>query len=324
MSKENGEDMKKLKSIGFGLLYTAIPICVQLLISLELMMAIVIMRMFYQMEVSSEAVEKMNSASYNMILVTLVNLILIAGMGSWYYFIRKRRQDERQVPRKKIVSPASIGTLFGMAVWAQFACNLIILLFAALFPGVYENYAELAETLDISVLPAGVIVLIVGIWAPLAEEIAFRAMVFRTLRKGFSFWPAAIFSGIMFGIYHMNWVQGVYATFLGVLLAYIYEKTDSVWGSYLFHLMFNCLSYLISWVGEASALPDTVLGVIMMGMTFLALGGLPLFIWLFSKMYRTVPREPVQQEPLQHSGEKLLEGNRMGDITKYDGDDLIL
>ena len=72
-------------------------------------------------------------------------------------------------------------------------------------------------------------ILAVCIVGPIAEELVFRGMIFGKLRRAFSFWPAAIISGIMFGVFHMNIMQGVYASVLGVLLAYVYEKTDYLW-----------------------------------------------------------------------------------------------
>lgn len=142
------------------------------------------------------------------------------------------------------------------------------------------------EGVDINVLPAWATLFIVAVWAPLAEEIVFRAMIFRTLRKGFAFWPAAILSGLAFGVYHMNLVQGVYASLLGVLLAYIYEKTNSLLGVYIFHLSFNLMNYVQSFVQQQLGLPQLLQGIITLVLMAAAVPGLAACIYWLSRIYR--------------------------------------
>ena len=54
-----------------------------------------------------------------------------------------------------------------------------------------------------------------GIAAPFAEEVIFRWLVFLRMRDNMRVITAALFSGLTFGIYHMNLLQGVYATIMG-------------------------------------------------------------------------------------------------------------
>lgn len=285
--------MKKLKSIGFAILYFAITIAVQFLLMFELAAQMLIIQFNKSVTLSSnQIIEKFQSYSYNLILVSLINLVLICGFGLWYYFIRKRT-DSSSVPYRKMISVKSIGCMAGLAFCSQFVCNLIMIGFQMVQPKLFDEYLKLAEGLDINVLPAWLMLFIVAVWAPLAEELVFRAMIFRTLRKGFSFIPAAVISGALFGIYHMNWVQGVYAGLLGILLAYIYEKTNSLLGSYLFHLIFNLSSYGIEALQKALPLPDVVAGLISLGLSFVSVGGVIVFVICFSKIYKKPYNEEI-------------------------------
>ena len=241
--------MKKLKSIGFAVIYLLIPILLQFIVGIELQIQIILMQ-WRGKEIPIDALEQMlSNYGFNLILISMINLILIAGMGSWYYFIRKRR-DVSPVDYRKILSPKTVGCLAALAFFAQFVCSIVMAVIAFVFPEVFKDYEKLMEGVDINVLPAWATLFIVAVWAPLAEEIVFRAMIFRTLRKGFALWPAAVLSGIAFGVYHMNLIQGVYASLLGILLAYIYEKTNSLLGVYLFHLSFNLMNYGISFIWQ--------------------------------------------------------------------------
>lgn len=277
--------MNKLKSIAFAVLYLFITIVSQFLIGIVLGVQMIIFGALNGSPDMDSIQVQFASNQYNLILVALINLILIASFGSWYVLIRKKR-DVSPVPYRKILSAKSLVFTVLLAVCSQFACNIIMLVFQRIFPSVFDQYTELMEGLDIHVLPAWAMLFIVAVWSPLAEELVFRAMVFRTLRKGFSFVPAAILSGVAFGVYHMNWVQGVYATALGVLLAYTYEKTNSLLGCYLFHLAFNLSSYAIEALQSASGvLPDVVMGLLILIIHGVSIVGGGLLIWRYSKLY---------------------------------------
>lgn len=277
--------MKKLKSIGFAVIYLLIPILLQFIVGIELQIQIIRMQ-WRGKEIPIDALEQMlSNYGFNLILISMINLILIAGMGSWYYFIRKRR-DVSPVDYRKILSPKSAGCLAALAFFAQFVCSIVMAVMAFVFPDVFKEYQKLMEGVDINVLPAWATLFIVAVWAPLAEEIVFRAMIFRTLRRGFVFWPAAVLSGIAFGVYHMNLIQGVYASLMGILLAYIYEKTNSLLGVYLFHLSFNLMNYGISYIQQQAGLPELLQGVITLLLMAAAGPGLAVCIYLLSRIYR--------------------------------------
>lgn len=280
-----GEKMKKFKSIGFALLYLVIPILIQFIIGIEMQIQILLMQRRGR-EISDNALRQMlQDYGFNLILIAMTNLILVAGMGSWYYFIRKRRELS-PVNYRKILSLKTVGCLAALAFFAQYACSIVMAVISITFPHSFNNYVKLMEGVDINVLPAWATLFIVALWAPLAEEIVFRAMIFRTLRKGFAFWPAAILSGVAFGVYHMNLVQGVYASLLGVLLAYIYEKTNSLLGAYIFHLSFNLMNYVQSFIQQNAGIPQLLQGLITLALMAAAVPCLAACIYWFSRIYR--------------------------------------
>lgn len=80
--------------------------------------------------------------------------------------------------------------------------------------------------------------LAIGVLAPFAEEMFFRGMVFGWLRK-WGFWLSAIISAALFGAAHgINFIFP--ASFaLGLLNAYAYEKSGSLWPAIVAHMAFN-------------------------------------------------------------------------------------
>ena len=85
-----------------------------------------------------------------------------------------------------------------------------------------------------------------GIVAPFAEEVIFRWMVFLRMRDNMRVLTAALLSGVTFGIYHMNLMQGVYATIMGLLFALILEWRGNLFASVFLHMGANIWSLLVS------------------------------------------------------------------------------
>jgi len=91
-----------------------------------------------------------------------------------------------------------------------------------------------------------IVFITVGIMAPIIEEIIFRGLVLNELKKVVPACPAIILQAIIFGIYHMNPLQGVYTSLLGIVLGIAAEKTGSIWTPILIHISFNSISTLLS------------------------------------------------------------------------------
>lgn len=91
--------------------------------------------------------------------------------------------------------------------------------------------------------------LAIGILAPLAEEAVFRGAVLRVLLRLFDkkwHWIAIAISAILFGLVHGNVQQFVHAMLIGLILGWMYYRTDSILPGVLFHWVNNSAAYVIS------------------------------------------------------------------------------
>ncbi len=61
---------------------------------------------------------------------------------------------------------------------------------------------------------------------PLIEEAIFRAGIYGFLRPRLGTGAAAVCSALAFGLYHGNWIQGIYGFMMGMLLAWGYERSS--------------------------------------------------------------------------------------------------
>lgn len=114
-----------------------------------------------------------------------------------------------------------------------------------------------------------------GIVAPVAEEAVFRWLVYARLRDYMRMPAAVLISGLLFGIYHGNIEQFIYASILGCLFAYFMEMTGSLYASVLLHIGANIWSLVYSefglWLLQSSFVG--VLTVINFLLLFILLAG---------------------------------------------------
>ena len=103
-----------------------------------------------------------------------------------------------------------------------------------------DSYVQVTEALYSADFLVQIICL--GILIPVVEELVFRGMMYKRLRYGMPYLPAALYGSIAFGIFHGNLVQMIYAFVLGMLFTYLYEKYGSVKAPILAHVVMNLVS----------------------------------------------------------------------------------
>lgn len=79
--------------------------------------------------------------------------------------------------------------------------------------------------------------------APLAEETFFRGFMFTGLRRYGFFW-AALASGLLFSAAHINPGGLIPLALVGMLFAWAYARSGSLWTSIYAHLTFNLISFV--------------------------------------------------------------------------------
>ena len=85
--------------------------------------------------------------------------------------------------------------------------------------------------------------LAVGV-APFAEEAFFRGFVFSGFGKRFGYGWGAVLSALLFALAHLQLGALVPIFILGLLLAWLYWRTRSLWACILTHLAYNSIALL--------------------------------------------------------------------------------
>lgn len=80
---------------------------------------------------------------------------------------------------------------------------------------------------------------------PICEELIFRGIAFRELRRCAPFPVAAAISSMMFALVHPSVISASAAFIAGIVLSYMYEKSASFAVTVTVHASFNAVSYFL-------------------------------------------------------------------------------
>ena len=112
------------------------------------------------------------------------------------------------------------------------------------FPDIVASYIEAIES-SIGGADLWLSILAVAIMAPIVEEIAFRGMFFRWFeRTSIRPWALIVLSGVFFGLFHLNLVQGVFASAIGIIYALGFYWIKSIWVPIAMHFGNNVYAAL--------------------------------------------------------------------------------
>ncbi len=88
-------------------------------------------------------------------------------------------------------------------------------------------------------------VLLGGVIIPIAEEAFFRGVLYAWMRQHVPAWAAILLSSIIFGALHGD-ISVAGATFvMGMILAWFYERSRSLWAPITIHILNNSLKLIL-------------------------------------------------------------------------------
>ncbi len=137
------------------------------------------------------------------------------------------------------------------SVWLGIAAAVIRMGIGAglleLFPALAEGAEDLSEMFAFDVTWQAIVVgLLATFVVPLYEEIFFRGVIHNGLANRLGMWGAIIISSALFGLFHGFPIQIITAFLLGLVLGWLYEKTDSLWAPTICHVVNNGLAMGLS------------------------------------------------------------------------------
>jgi len=90
----------------------------------------------------------------------------------------------------------------------------------------------------------------VAIAAPILEELLFRGVILEGFLKNYSPTKAIIYSALLFGLIHFNPWQFIGGFIIGMVIGWLYWKTNSLIPGILIHFVNNSLSFMAMYYTE--------------------------------------------------------------------------
>jgi len=181
------------------------------------------------------------------ILITEFIIILLPPL----ILLKVRKYDLVGVLRLNRVSILNLFIILCMmlfSIWIVTILNLFNLwLIKAIFGRVIISPLPISET------PMLLNILLIGGSAGICEEVMFRGVIQRSLERVSVFW-SILLTGLLFGLFHMDFQKFLGTFLLGVLIGFIVYRTNSLFAGMFAHFTNNTLAVIIS--SLASKLPQ--------------------------------------------------------------------
>lgn len=178
-----------------------------------------------------QVIEIVMSGRVIMSMMGLWSVLCMLIHGIWY---KKKYAKFSQLPTLKKVLPDILTTMFMF-----FGVSIILELVNTYVPILTKSYTDM---MDIEI--SGGFVIYTVLMAPIAEEYIFRGLTQSIVKKRFNVKTAIVFQAVLFGLMHMNLVQGLYAFGMGLYLGKIKEKYDNILIPIFLHIIFNSINYI--------------------------------------------------------------------------------
>lgn len=236
--------LKYFKMTGFIALLMLIYLVVQLVVSGAL-------TIFYTMHLGLENKIDMDVSNVESLLLNNTGFIIFfSGLFALPIYLllsifRKESFVDASGFKKVRMKYIALSALMGVGA-------SVVLTMALSFIPVDRWFPEYVETMDKMFGRGNLLSVIIGtgLTAPFIEEIIFRGFILKELEKNLPVTVAVVIQGILFGIFHFNMLQSIYAALLGVLLGFVFVWTRSIWAPIIVHMFINNTSTFLGKVLE--------------------------------------------------------------------------
>ncbi len=183
------------------------------------------------------------SDNYN--LTFIVQMVPTYVIGYPIIFLIMRKLPRQLTTEKKSMRPLHILIAFLICYAFTYVCNYIGTIITTVIGTLKQSEVD-NVILDLtSQINPFVNLLIIVIAAPIMEELLFRKfLIDRTAHYGEG--VSILLSGLMFGLFHGNLAQFMYAFVLGACFGFIYIKTRNIIYPIILHMITNFLGGFVS------------------------------------------------------------------------------
>ncbi|AKR12642.1 MULTISPECIES: CPBP family intramembrane glutamic endopeptidase [Bacillus cereus group] len=128
--------------------------------------------------------------------------------------------------------------------------DVIVMVLTSFIGNSYENSKTEAIQQSVNFFTVLIAFVSAAIISPIYEEIFYRGFLYRWLRTRFGMIGAILLSSLIFTIVHIPTYNAMPVNFLsGIVFAWAYERTNSIWPSVIIHGLTNGIMVLLTAMG---------------------------------------------------------------------------
>lgn len=250
-----------LRMIGNMLVYLTIYMVMQFIVGFSIMIGILVKQTMQgnNIQMSAENLQKLLNQNTSPLIIIAIALSLIAYT---LLFVLEKKNLFKEC-RFKLINFKQIAMVVILGIGLDMTINGVLS-----FVPVDEWFPSHEQVIE-SIMGGNSFVLTfltVGILVPMFEELLMRGLVFNELRRNINLKVAIILQALIFGIYHGNMLQFIYASILGLFLGLAYVWTDSLWAPIIIHILFNSSSMILSRLAvNVNIIVYILIGIILFG-----------------------------------------------------------
>jgi len=234
----------KIKSIGFALLFSGIYFIMQIIITFKVY-SLVLISYFSNNANNIGITDLLDTTNiFNELFIYTIPVMIIAAIItliiSFGLFSYKNPNMKRDLKLDKVNIGFSIIAIL-LTIPVIGLSNIIVDIVVYIFPNSYATYADSIVML-METTPTYLLIIGIGIMAPLVEELIFRGFVYAKLNKAFPIWATILIQAALFGLIHGNLIQISYAFFIGIILGILVYKSKSIYPAIILHIINNTIS----------------------------------------------------------------------------------
>ena len=167
--------------------------------------------------------EKLNNyINSKMLLIILLLAIIFVPI---FYKLYKKYKKDNMFKLKDILIPIILGITISLTY------NIIVFYL--------NNILHFTNKYEISNIPIIIEIISTGIIGPILEELLFRGIVYNRLKEFNKPTKAAIITSLIFGLFHLDIINGIYAFLVSFVLIYLYEKYKTLKAPIIMHIFLN-------------------------------------------------------------------------------------
>ncbi len=170
--------------------------------------------------------------------------VLLMLLVVWFFAIYWRRSTFRDLGFKYYSILKTIWYTF-LSLLAIFLVSfLYVLLLTSVF-GIDAPPSKIDKLVSNGNISGNILIAVTAVVAPFCEEIYFRGFLYQAFKKSFGVTPGIFLSSLLFALAHLELYSFLPIMIIGWILAYVFEKTKSIFTAIFLHAAYNLVLILL-------------------------------------------------------------------------------